>query len=172
MVALHCLLSHGRYAIQVGGTHPCKHSTSEYVARNLSSMESIPPKWQYTLNIYKFSVSEHYLPIFENGIDSGRSTLDRCKIPVLQLFSRGFHSHFDFAKMWGYWFPPPALPPPPVLLPSPNSTASSSLAFVVMCRCKWIYYKYNPLRLFRFACMNVLLGLTTIIGWGPHPWED
>lgn len=49
--------------------------------------------------IYKFLVSEHYLPIFENGIDSGMSTLDRCKIPVLQLLSRDFHIHFDFAKM-------------------------------------------------------------------------
>lgn len=49
--------------------------------------------------IYKFSVSEYYLSIFENGINSGISTLDRCKIPVLQLLSRGFHIHFDFIKL-------------------------------------------------------------------------
>lgn len=114
--------------------------------------------------IYKFSVSEHYLLIFENGIDSGISTLDRCKIPVLQLLSRGFYIHFDFVKIWGYQFLPPAPPPPPALLPSPNSTASSSLAIVVMWTCNLIYYKYNLLSLFCFACMNVLLGLTTIIG--------
>lgn len=93
------------------------------------------------------------------------STLDRwnTRAPV-------FHIHFDFVKIWGYRFPPPIPPPPPALLSSPNSAGSSSRAIVVMWTCKWIYYKYNLLSLFSFACMNVLLRLTTIIDWVRGSW--
>lgn len=73
-------------------------------------------------------------------------------------------------KIWGYRCPAPAPPPPPALLSSPNSAGSSSIAIVVMWTCKWIYYKCNLLSLFSFACMNVLLRLTTIIDWVRGSW--